>query len=113
MPVTGQQPVKSVAARASFVAEAEPPTAFTEPRHHLTQDLARVLENSELSYVAASATLRYRNTYRRLVHVQSDKSDIVHQVRPPCMRLCAGDPAQPSTVCMPRSGRRSLSGHRV
>jgi hypothetical protein len=24
------------------------------------------------------------------VHVQSDKSDIVHQARPPCMRLCAG-----------------------
>ena len=81
MPVTGQQPVKSVAARASFVAEAEPPTAFTEPRHHLAQDLGTVLENPELSYVAASATLRYRNTYRRLVHVQSDKSDIV-QARP-------------------------------
>jgi hypothetical protein len=29
------------------------------------------------------------------------------------MRLCAGHPAQPSTVCMPRTGRRSLSGHRV
>ena len=113
MPVTGQQPVKSVAARSSFVAEAEPPATFTEPRHHLVQDLGTVLENPELSYVAPSTTLRYRNTYRRLVHVQSDKNDIVHQARPPCMRLSAGHPAQPSTVCMPRTGRRSLSGHRV
>src|SRR5207342_1476829 len=88
-------------------------TALTEPRHHLVQDLGTVLENPELSYVAPSTTLRYRNTYRRLVHVQSDKNDIVHQARPPCMRLCAGHPAQPSTVCMPRTGRRSLSGHRV
>src|SRR3954454_8805394 len=113
MPVTGQQPVKSVAARSSLIAEAEPPAIFTEPRYHLVQDLGTVLENPELSYFAASATLRYRNTYRRLVHVQSDKSDIVHQARPPCMRLCADHPAQPSTACMPRTGRRSLSGHRV
>ena len=67
MPVTGQQPVKSVAARASFVAEAEPPATFTEPRRHLAQDLGTVLENPELSYFAAAATLRYRNTYGRLV----------------------------------------------
>src|SRR3954469_19000051 len=113
MPVTGQQPVKSVATRSSFVAEAEPPASFTEPQHQLAQDLGTVLENPELSYFAAALTLRYRNTYRRLVHVQSDKNDIVHQARPPCMRLCAGHPAHPSTVCMPRTGRRSLSGHRV
>src|SRR3954466_464978 len=113
MPVTGQQPVKSVAARSSLIAEAEPPATFTEPRYYLVQDLGTVLENPELSYFAAAVTLRYRNTYRRLVHVQSDKSGIVHQARPPCMRLCAGHPAQPSTVCMPRTGRRSLSGHRV
>src|SRR5437868_13345077 len=105
--------MNSVAARASFVAEAEPPTALTQPRHHLPQDLGAVLENPELSYFTAARTLRYRNTYRRLVHVQSDKSDIVHQARPLCMRLCAGHPAHPSTVCMPRTGRRPLRVHRV
>src|SRR4051794_5020885 len=113
MPVTGQQSMKSIAARSSLVAEAEPPATFTEPRRQLAQDLGTVLENPELSYFTAAATLRYRNTYRGLVHVQSNKSDIVHQARPPCMRLCAGHPAQPSTVCMPRTGRRSLSGHRA
>jgi Rhodopirellula transposase DDE domain len=35
--------------------------------------------------------------------------DIFHQARPPCLRLCAGNPAQPSTCCMPTTGRRSLS----
>ena len=34
-------------------------------------------------------------------------------LRSPCRRLCAGHPAQPSTLCMPRTGRRSLSEHRV
>src|SRR3954447_15141308 len=110
MPVTGQQSMKSIAARSSLIAEAEPPATFTEPRRQLAQDLGTVLENPELSYFAAAATLRYRNTYRRLVHVQSDKSDIVHQVRPPCMRLCAGDPAHPSTVCMRGRARESPSG---
>ena len=57
MPVTGQQPVKSVAARPSFVAEAEPPATFTEPRHHLTQNLGTVLENPELSYFAVFAPM--------------------------------------------------------
>jgi hypothetical protein len=30
--------------------------------------------------------------------------DIVHLARLPCMRLCAGHPAQPSTFCMSRGG---------
>src|SRR5258708_17913658 len=80
MPVTGQQPAKSVAARAGFVAEAEPPAAFTEPRHHLAQDLGTVLENPELSYFAAATALPYRTTYRCLVHVQSDK--MISSIRP-------------------------------
>jgi len=50
-------------------AQAEPPTALTQPRHHLPQDLGAVLDNPELSYFTAARTLRDRNTYRRLVHV--------------------------------------------
>jgi hypothetical protein len=73
IPVTGQQPVNYAAARASFVAEAEPPATFTEPRRHLTQDLGTVLENPALSYFAAAATLHYCNTYCRLVHVHPTK----------------------------------------
>jgi hypothetical protein len=42
--------------------------------------------------------------HRRLVHIQSDVCDIVHSARPPCMRLCAGHPAQPSALCMPSGG---------
>jgi hypothetical protein len=29
---------------------------------------------------------------------------IEHSARPPCLRLCAGHPAQPSTLCMPSDG---------
>src|SRR5690348_6928928 len=55
-----------------------PPAAFTEPRCHLARKLRTVLESSELSYFAITATLGYRITYRCPVHIQSDKNDIVH-----------------------------------
>ena len=62
----GELTINAMAARASFVAEAEPSATFTEPQRHPAQDLGTVLENPELPYFAATATLRYRNTYRRL-----------------------------------------------
>jgi len=73
----------------------------------------RLLEHTELPYLPTATVLGHRHANRRLVHVQSDVCDIVHQARPPCMRLRAGHPAQPSTfVCRGRA-RRSLSEHGV
>jgi hypothetical protein len=60
---------------------------------------------------AVTTALSRRYAYRCLMHIQANKRDIVHQVWPPCMRLCAGHSAQPSTLYMMRAGRRSLSGH--
>src|SRR5229473_6587053 len=104
MPATGQQTVKSVPARTGFVAEAQTTTSFAEPCCHFAQDLGAVLENPDLPYLATASALGDRHAHRRLVDVQSDICDIVHSARPPCMRLNAGHPAQPSTLCMPRDG---------
>jgi hypothetical protein len=56
----------------------------------------------DLSRQPLAATLGKRDAERRLVHIQSDVGDSIHQARLPCMGLCAGHPEQPSTFCMSR-----------
>jgi hypothetical protein len=75
----------------------------------LAQHLRAVLENPDLPYLTAAPALGDCPANRRFMHIQSSIRDIVHAARPPCMGLCAGHPAQPSTSCMPTAGRRSLS----
>ena len=95
-------------------ARATAVRAVSKARQHLQGFLLRaVLEYANLSYLPTAAALGSRHANGRLVHIQSNVCDIVHQARPPCLRLCAGNPAQPSTLCMPRTGRRSLSERRV
>ena len=113
MPGTSQQALQTVATGTRFVAKAEPPIIPAEPSDHSAQNLRSVLKYTDLSHLAVTAALSHGHAYRRLVHIQANKGDIVHLARPPCMRLCAGHSAQPSTLYMPRAGRRSLSGHRV
>src|SRR5438132_3687633 len=96
--------MQPITAWAGLIAEAQATPRFAQPRRQLRQNLGTVLENPELADLAAAATLRTRHSDRRLVHIQPDISDSIHQARLPCMRLCAGHPAQPSTFCMPRGG---------
>src|SRR5437588_10899418 len=96
--------MQPITAWAGLIAEAQATPRFAQPRHQLRQNLGTVLENPELADLAAAATLRNRHSDRRLVHIQPDISDSIHQALLPCMRLCAGHPAQPSTFCMPRGG---------
>src|SRR5258705_12514348 len=96
--------MQPITAWAGLIAEAQATPRFAQPRRQLRQNLGAVLENPELADLAAAATLRNRHSDRRLVHIQPDISDSIHQARLPCMRLCAGHPAQPSTFCMPRGG---------
>src|SRR5437773_6508884 len=96
--------MQPITAWAGLIAEAQATPRFAQPRRQLRQNLGTVLENPELADLAAAATLRNRHSDRRLVHIQPDISDSIHQARLPCMRLCAGHPAQPSTFCMPRGG---------
>jgi hypothetical protein len=79
MPAAGQQPVEPVAAWAGFEAEAEPTPAFPEPRRHLAQDLSlrTVLEDSDLSHLAATPNLGHRHAHRRLVHIK-----VISSIRP-------------------------------
>src|SRR4029077_19767849 len=96
--------MQPITAWAGLIAEAQATPRFAQPRRQLRQNLGTVLENPELADLAAAATLRNRHSDRRLVHIQPDISDSIHQARLPCMRLCAGHPAQPSTFCMPKGG---------
>src|SRR5207302_7624015 len=96
--------MQPITAWAGLIAEAQATPRFAQPRRQLRQNLGTVLENPELADLAAAATLRNRHSDRRLVHIQPDISDSIHQALLPCMRLCAGHPAQPSTFCMPRGG---------
>ena len=98
---------------ASGYAHVSAMPLLAKPSHHFAQDVRTVLEYANLAYLAAAAALGNRHANRRFVHIQSDVCDIVYQARPPCLRLCAGNPAQPSTLCMPMTGRRSPSEHRV
>ena len=50
--------MKSVAARASFVAEAETTPAFAEARYHPVQNLGAVLEYADLTYLSFAAAFR-------------------------------------------------------
>src|SRR4029077_15735661 len=96
--------MQPITAWAGLIAEAQATPRFAQPRRQLRQNLGTVLENPELADLAAAATLRNRHSDRRLVHIQPDISHSIHQARLPCMRLCAGHPAQPSTFCMPKGG---------
>ena len=113
MAATGQQPVQPITTRAGLVAEAQATPPFAQPRRQLHQNLGTILENPDLANLAAATALGNRYTDRRLVHVQSHVNDSIHQARLPCMRLCAGHPAQPSIFACRETGRRSLSEHRV
>ena len=86
---------------------------LAKPSYHFAQDVRTVLEYPNLAYLAAAAAAALGNRNANHRTFQSDVCDIVNQARPPCLRLCAGNSEQPSTLCMPRTGRRSLSEHRV
>src|SRR6266566_2149590 len=79
--------MQPITAWAGLIAEAQATPRFAQPRRQLRQNLGTVLENPELADLAAAATLRNRHSDRRLVHIQPDISDSIHQARLPCMRL--------------------------
>src|SRR6266404_1500952 len=79
--------MQPITAWAGLIAEAQATPRFAQPRRQLRQNLGTVLENPELADLAAAATLRNRHSDRRLVHIQPDISDSIHQARLPRMRL--------------------------
>jgi hypothetical protein len=104
MSTIGQQPMQSIATRAGFAAETQTLPAFAQPCREFAQDFRAVLENPDLPYLATAPAFGHCYANRRPVHIQPDIGDIINQARPPCMRLCADHPAQPSIFCMSRDG---------
>src|ERR1700738_4586749 len=84
---------KSIPTRTGFVEEVEATPILAKPSNHFAQDVGAVLEYANLSYLPTAAAFGNRHANRRLVHIQSNVCDIVHQARPPCLRLCAGNPS--------------------
>src|ERR1700730_11214680 len=78
--------------------------ALAQPRCQLPQKLGAVIENTQVADLAPLAAFTDSPAHGGRVHIQPDVDDIIHQARLPCMRLCAGHPAQPSIFCMPRGG---------
>src|SRR6516164_7357974 len=99
--------MQPIIAWAGLIAEAQATPRFAQPRRQLRQNLGTVLENPELADLAIAATLRNCHSDRRLVHIQPDISDSVHQARLPCMRLCAGTRHNPRHSACREAGRRS------
>src|ERR1700730_8204030 len=79
-----------ITAGAGLVAEARATPPFAQSRRQLHQNLGTVLENPDLPDLAAATGLGKCYRDRRLVHIQPDVSDSIHQARLPRMRLCAG-----------------------
>jgi hypothetical protein len=106
--------MQPITAGTGLVAETQPTSPFLQTRCQLDQNLRTVLENSDLADLTAAAALGKRDANRRLVNIQSDIGDTIHQARLPRMRLCIGHPAHnPRHFACREAGRRSLSEHRV
>ena len=104
MAQTGQQPVQPITAQTGFIAEAQASPPSTQPRHQLRENLRTVLETPDLADLTAAAAFGNGDRDRRLMHIQSDVGDSIHQARLPCMTLCGGRSGITLDICMLRGG---------
>jgi hypothetical protein len=76
--------------------------------------LADVIGAVQLTYFPTARPTGNRDRNRRFVDIHSHEDGIVHQVRPPCLRLCAGLSDAILDWDMPWDGPpdASHSGHR-
>ena len=110
----GQEPMKAIAARPRFVAEPQPLPSSLKSLDHLAQHIGAIGKGAQLPNLSRTTSIGHRNGNRRLVHIQPNVADRMHLARLPCMRLCAGSPAQPSFLACRETGRSSaLREHTV
>jgi len=83
---------KAVAAWPGFVTKRQRPIALGQPRDQLLDVIRAVEKIAQLQDLAAPPAVGDRHSDRLLVDIQTHKNDIVHQARPPCLRLGAGKP---------------------
>jgi hypothetical protein len=86
----GELPVQAVTARAGLVTHPEllaaPPQAFDQPADRL----GPILHASQVPHLAIATACRYRHCDRRLVDIQANERDRLHQARLLCLRPCGG-----------------------
>jgi hypothetical protein len=106
--------MQAIAARSRFVAKPQLPPSSLKSIDHLAQHIGTIGEGAQLPNLSRTTSIGHRNGNRRFVHIQSDVADRMHLARLPCMRLCAGSPAQPSFLACRETGRSSaLREHTV
>ena len=79
-----------------FVAEPQLPPSSLKALDHLAQHIGAIGESAQLPDPSRTASIGHRNSNRRLVNIQSNVANRMHLTHVPCIRLCAGSPAQPS-----------------
>ncbi|MBB4200247.1 hypothetical protein GGD83_004075 [Rhodoblastus sphagnicola] len=87
-----QLTIKAISARPCFVTERQGTSALRQALHQFL-DVIRVIDKiAEFADLAAPSALCDGDRNSRLMDIQSNENDIIHQARPPCLRLGAGQP---------------------
>jgi len=114
VPKPGQEPMQAIAAGTGFIAEPQLPPSSLKALDQLAKHIGAIGEGAQLPNLSRTISIGHRNDNRRFVHIQSDVADSLHLARLPCMRLCAGSPAQPAFLACRETGRFSaLREHTV
>jgi hypothetical protein len=109
-----QQPMDAVAARAGFVAKAQPPVATLQALDQTVQRLRRARDLAKKADLAVAPGIGDRHRGGPLVHVQPDECGRFHAARLLCLRPGAGHSGATLDPGIPETGPFSSGGeHRV
>ena len=96
--------MQPIAARAGFVAEPWLLTSLAQALDKLADVIGAVQKIAEMAHLPTARPVGNSNRNRRFVDIHSHEDGITHQVRPPCLRLCAGLSDAILDWDMPRDG---------
>jgi hypothetical protein len=87
-----QLTIKAISARPSFVTKGQGTSAFRQPLDQFGNVIRMVEKIPKFANLTAPSAFRNGDRNSRLMDIQSNENDIIHQARPPCLRLGAGKP---------------------
>ena len=110
-----QLSVHPIATRSGFLDELQDFATRRKSLGKLRPDDSSVSENAKIAHFATTLAIRDCHHNCRIVDIQTYESSVIHLVRPPCMRLGAGQPDATLGRCMLWDGRlyRSDRNHQV
>jgi hypothetical protein len=82
VPLLGEDAMAPVPARPCLIAQAQVPTILGEPVGALGEHGRAVLDHPEAAHLTSPTTLGDRDRDGRLVHLQANEGDAIHQARP-------------------------------